>query len=257
MNKMKKIIWSVVIGVVVLIVVAVVVVGLFLGNIVKAGINRFGPGITQTSVTVEAVDLSLLNGSASIKGLVVGNPPGYQTPQAISVGKTAVAVNPMSLFSDKIVVRSIHVESPEITFEGNPFSGSNLTKIRDNVNGADKSQVQNATTNQPAATAKPGKKIEVDDFLITGAKVHVNLTGVGMGSKEMTMPLPDIHLTDLGKGTDGITATDLTRQVLDAITTATLKEVASSASNVGKGAEKLGTEGANKITKGIGNLLGK
>ena len=111
-----------------------------------------------------------------------------------------------------------------------------------------------ASTNT-TANAKPAKKIEVDDLLITGAKVHVSLTG--LGGKEMTLPLPDIHLTDLGKGSGGLTATDLTRAVLQAITSATVKAVGDAATNVGKGAEKLGGEGVNKIRQGLGGLFGK
>ena len=34
------------------------------------------------------------------------------------------------------------------------------------------------------AASQPAKKIEVDDFLITGAKVHVRLTD--LGGQEMT-----------------------------------------------------------------------
>jgi len=263
MNKVKKIIWGLVIVLVVLVIVAVIVAGLFLGNIVKAGVETVGPKITQVTIKVDAVNLSLLTGAAKIQGLVVGNPEGYKTPQAISVGVVAVGVNPMSVLSDKIVVRSIEVRSPEITFEGSPFSGNNLTKIRDNVNAATASS-QTPSTNQTAqAAGKPGKKLEVDDFLITGAKVHVSLTG--MGGKEMTLPLPDIHLSDMGKGTDGITAADLTRRVLDALTTATVKAVANSASDISKGAinnlnngaGKATGEDVNKITKGLGGLFKK
>ena len=192
--------------------------------------------------------------------MVIGNPEGYKTPQAISVGLAAVGVNPPSVLSDKIVVRSVRVEAPEITFEGNPFGKNNLSQIMDNINAIAKSGGP-AATNAPAqAGKKPAKKIEVDDFLITGAKVHVSLTG--MSGKEMTLPLPDIHLTDLGKDSDGITATDLTRRVLDAITSATLKAVTSAVTGIGKGAENVGKdagktvgEGVNKITKGIGGLF--
>ena len=95
----------------------------------------------------------------------------------------------------------------------------------------------------------------MDDFLITGAKVRVSLTG--MGGKEMTLPLPDIHLANLGKDNDGITATDLTRRVLDAITTATIKAVASATTDIGKGAGKAVGEGMNKITSGVGGLFKK
>ena len=74
MKTVKKILLAGGIGLLVLIVVAVIVVGLFLGKIVKAGVERVGPKITQTTLTVDAVDLSLLTGSATVKNLVVGNP---------------------------------------------------------------------------------------------------------------------------------------------------------------------------------------
>ena len=158
MKKVKKILWGLVIVLVVLIVVAVIVAGLFLGNIVKAGMETVGPKITQVPIKVDAVHLSLLTGSAKIEGLVVGNPEGYKTAQAISVGVAAVGVKPLSVLSDKIVVRSIEVRNPEITFEGNPFSGNNLTKIRDNVNAATASSQQPATNQTAQAAGKPGEE---------------------------------------------------------------------------------------------------
>ena len=250
----KKLFFGVVIILAVLIVVAAIVVGFFLGPIVKKGMETVGPKITQVSIKVDAVDLSLLTGSASIKGLVVGNPEGYKAPQAISVGSAAVGVNPFSVLSDKIVIRSVRVEAPEITFEGSPFSGNNLNTIMKNVNAATKSGGPAATNATAKAAGKPGKKLEVDDFLITGAKVNFN---------GAILPLPDIRLTDLGKGNDGITAAELTRRVLDAITTATIKAVAGAATDMGKNVEggqgvgkSLGS-GMSNVTKGLGGLFKK
>jgi uncharacterized protein involved in outer membrane biogenesis len=258
---MRKLFLSVVIVLVVLIVVAVMVMGFFLGAIVKTGMETAGPKITQVSIKVDAVNLSLLTGSARVKGLVVGNPEGYKTPQAISVGSAAVGVNPFSVLSDKIVVRSVRVEAAEITFEGG-LGGNNLSKIMDNVNAIAKSGGPASTNTTARAGNEPGRKIEVDDFLIAGAMVHVSLTGIS--GQEMTLPLPDIHLTDLGKGNAGITATDLTRRVLGAITSATIKAVASATTDIGQGAGNLGRDAGkaagqdvNKITRGIGGLFKK
>jgi hypothetical protein len=251
---MRKLFLSVVVILVVLIVVAVIIAGFFLGTIVKTGMETVGPKIMQVSIKVDAVNLSLLTGSARVKGLVVGNPEGYKTPQAISVGSAAVGVNPFSVLSDKIVVRSVRVEAAEITFEGG-LGGNNLSKIMDNVNAIAKSGGPASTNTTARAGNEPGRKIEVDDFLITGAIVHVSLTGVG--GKETILPLPDIHLTNLGQGNAGITATDLTRRVLGAITTATVKVVASATTDIGKSAGKAVGEGMNKITPGIGGLFKK
>lgn len=251
MKKIKKILVWACLALVVLMVVGVAVVGFFLGDIVKAGMETVGPKVTQVSITVNKVGVSLLTGSASIQGLVVGNPAGFTAPQAISLGEASVSVSPLSVLSDKIVVHEVHVISPEITFEGNPIGGNNnLSKIMDNVNAFTGSGGTAASTNgaQPAATSKPAKKLEVDDFLISGAKVHYG---------SLTLPLPPIHLTDLGKDQNGITAADLTKRVLSEITSATVKAVAESATGIGKDAGKAVGSGLNSIKKGLGGLLGK
>jgi hypothetical protein len=230
--------------------VAVVIVAFCLDGIVKAGVETVGPKITGVSITLDSIHIGLLTGSAKVKGLVVGNPAGYTAPSAISVGLAEVGVNPFSVLSSKIVVRSIHVEAPEITFDGNPLTGNNnISKIMDNLNNASSSGAAPASNNNAAsAPAKPAKKLEVDDFLISDAKVHFN---------GLTLPLPPVHLTDLGTGPDGITATDLTKKVFSELTAAIIKAVAGSATDIGKGAEKTMGAGVNKITSGLGGLFGK
>jgi AsmA family len=251
MKKIKKILLVTGIGLLVLIIVVVVAVGLFLGKIITEGINTVGPKITKTTLTVDAVDVSMLTGSAKVKNLVIGNPEGYKAPNAISVGLASVSVSPASVLSDKIVVKSVRVESPEITFEGNPLGANNLKKIEDNVNTT-AAMIEPSSTGQQAQTAapaKPGKKLEVDDFLITGAKVHIGT--------ETTLPLPDIHLTDLGKGPEGITPTDLTKQVLSEVVSGTIKAVAKDAIGVGKSTEKAAGSEIKKATSGLGGLFKK
>jgi uncharacterized protein involved in outer membrane biogenesis len=209
--------------------------------------ETIGPKVTQTSLTVSSVHVGILTGSAGVNDLVLGNPEGYKSPNAISVGKTAVRVAPFSALSDKIIIKSVEVRSPEITFEGNPFGANNLKKIMDNVNaftGGTTAKPADTNAPAPAGAPKPAKKLEVDDFLITGAKVHFNGT---------TLPLPDIHFSDLGKGPEGITASDLIKRILGEITTATVKAVVSSAGDAGKA---LGGE-AGKLGKSLGGLFKK
>lgn len=247
MNKIKKILLVSAIGVIALILIATIIIGLSLDKIVKKGVETVAPGITKTTVTLDAVNISLLTGSAGVKGLVVGNPSGYQSASAISMDQAAVTISPASLLSDKIVIRSITIQAPEITFEGNPFGANNLSQILDNVNGT-------AKTNNPTTTAsgKPAKKLEVDEFLLSGAKVHVQLTGIL--NKQLDLTLPDIHLVDLGKGADGITAVDLTQKVLQEVIASTIKAVGDEAGHVTGGSVG---QGLNKIKSGLGGIFGK
>lgn len=268
MKKLKKILLIVVILFVVLGLAAVVLVGVFLDRIVKTGIETVAPTITQTTVKLDGVSISALSGSVGLKGFVVGNPAGYKTPSVISIGKTAVSVTPRSLFAEKIIVRSIEIRAPEITFEGNPFGENNLKKIMANVNamaGATASGDTKKTT--PPGTPSAAKKMQVDDFLLTGAKVHASIPG--LAGQEFTLPIPDIHFSDLGQGTDGITAAELTRKVLDRVSVETLnaiidyvnKTYGANAETLIKGvqsnAEKAVGDGAEKIKKGLGGLLKK
>jgi hypothetical protein len=251
MYKSNKGFWLVVGGLVALVIAAVVVTAVFLDKIVKKGVETVGPQIVKVPVNLDEVHIGLVTGMASVKNFVVGNPTGYKTPSSINVGTAAIGVDQFSIFSDKIVVHTVVVQSPEITFEGG-LGGNNLSTIMDNVNSGSKAVVKASPTGAPAPTPR---KYEVDDFLITGAKVNVNLTD--FGGKQLSLTLPDIHLTDLGKAADGITATDLTRSVLGAITAATLKEVEKNAAKLGGDVKNLGGAGVDKIKQGLGGLLGK
>src|SRR5947209_5911002 len=50
---------------VVVLLVGYITMQFFLGSIVKAGVNRFGPGITQTKVELQGANLSPLSGAGT------------------------------------------------------------------------------------------------------------------------------------------------------------------------------------------------
>jgi len=259
---MKKILVRLCIALVVLVVLVALGIHFFLDSAVKKGVETIGPKLTKVDVKLDSVLISILSGSGKIKGLVVGNPDPYKTPHSISVGSAALELKPSSLLSDKLVIKSINVEAPEITFEGG-LSGNNLSKILANLNeatsGPGGTNVANAT---PKEQKKANKKLEVDDFKITGAKLTANITD--LGGKSVTLTLPTIELTGLGTGPEGITAAELTKRVISAIEKESLKAVSSSAADLGKAAESL-TKGLGKdsggavsnITQGLGNLFKK
>ncbi|HEY1661255.1 MAG TPA: hypothetical protein VGI03_02460 [Verrucomicrobiae bacterium] len=262
MSKTRKFFWRVFILLLILVAVAAIVVMINLGRIIKSGVEVYGPKITKVAVTVDTVDIGLLTASAEVKNLVVGNPSGYKTPQAISVGDISVGVNPSTVLSDKIVVRSINIQYPEITFEGS-LGGNNLSTILANVDnkgaaiGTVKMGTNTVSQATPASQPAPSRKLEVDDLVITGAKVNGSLSLFGREVTLNNIPIPDIHLSNLGTGPDGITPAALTSQILHSITTATLTAVTTQATKLGGTATDLGTKGASGVKKALGNLFGK
>ena len=256
---MKKLVIRIVIALLVLIVLAVVAVRLFLDGAIRRGVETVGPMVTKVDVKLAGVSLSLLSGSGKIKGLVVGNPEGFKTPSAIQVGNASLAVQPGSIFSDKVVIRSINVQAPEITFETD-LKANNLSKIMANV---DETTGGNAPAKpNDSAQKKASKKLQVDDFLISGGKIHVSVTA--LGGQSMTVPLPEIHLSGLGQGPDGITAAELTKKVLQAIekesvqaASGAVADLSKQAANLAKGLGTNATGSVDRVTKGIGGLFKK
>jgi len=255
---MKKLIIRVVLVVVVLLVVAIGVSVYCLGSIVKKGVETVGPQITGTEIKLDSATLSLLSGSGRLKGLFVGNPEGFKTASAIKVGAVSLGVAPRSVFSDKVHVKEVRVEAPEITFEGG-LKGNNLSRLLDNVQAATGGSEKTGAASQSKAASK---KLQVDDFVISGGKINLSVDAGPLGAKSATVSLPEIHLTELGQDANGITAAELTQRVLKeilqkAIPAAEKAVVDLGATGVVKDAGKAATERVEKATKGIGDLFKK
>ncbi len=249
---MKKILLRIGIGVVILIVAAVLIAGLFLDSAVKRGVEVVGSKLTRVDVKLGSASISLLSGSGKLRGLELGNPEGYKTPHSTTLGTASLALRPGTILSDKVVIKSINLEAPEITFEGG-LLGNNLSKIVANIEGT------SSSTNETAQSKAASRRLQVDDFVITGGKVHVALTD--LGGQSATVPLPEIHLTDLGTGSDGITVADLSKKVLQEIlvkaTDAAKDAIGTSAAGLTKDLGTNASEDAKKVGKSIGDLFKK
>jgi hypothetical protein len=92
--------------------------------------------------------------------------------------------------------------------------------------------------------------------LITGGKVHVGASMLGSA----TVPLPEIHLKDLGQGPDGITPAELSQKILSAVLDATTKSVMANAGKIPDAGKALGTGAVDQLKKagsGVGDLFKK
>ena len=244
---MKKFLVRLLIVLLVLLVVAAVAVHLFLDGAIKRGVETLGPKLTKVNVRLDSVNLMLLSGSGKLNGLVVGNPEGFKTAQAISVGKMHLEVEPQSLLQDKIVVRKIQLEAPEITFETD-LKGNNLGKILSNL----EETTGGSAKEQPKPTeaeAKANKKLQVDDFEISGAKLHVSVSS--FAGQSASVPLPTIHLSNLGSGPEGITVAELTKLVLKALEKQAAESATTAIAEMSKGAVFMSKEGAGMATNAV------
>ena len=248
---MKKILY---IGGALLVVIAI---GLYfllssLNSIVKAAVEKVGSDATQAQVRLKDVDIQITSGKGAMRGLTVGNPSGFKTDRAFSLGEISLQVDVGSVTKDPIVIKEIVISAPEVTYEL-ASGGSNIDALQRNVNA----YTGGGKAEKSKSSSEGGKKLVIENLYVRNGKVNVSATA--LGGKTMTTPLPDIHLTNIGKQSGGATAGQVTQQVLSAIGQSATK-AATSLPDVGKlvGSAKESATGAAKgAGEGLKKLFGK
>ncbi len=233
---MKKIILALL-----LIIIAVVAIVYFnLGYIVKKAVNKYGSEITGTEVSLQGFDLSLSKGEASASKLLVGNPKGYQAQSIFELENIEVNLDIKSLTSDTIVINSIVVNKPVITFEALSLQQNNIKALQDNINkNLPQTQKTESIAKGSDDNAKSAKKILIKKFVLSKATAQMYLPNINPQSVE----LPEIVITDF----DGNPQKQIAK-IFDAIIENTTKSV----SNIAKQElENVAKENLNKITDSI------
>ena len=184
---MKKI--SKIVSVIILVIIALVVFMVInLDRGIKTAVETIGPEMTQSSVTLNSVDLSLTTAKGSFSGLRVANPEGFSAADAFTLGEISFAMDADSLASDTIIIDSLRIVAPEITME-RADGRSNLDLIQSNIAS------YLGTDTEQSSSAEGGKKIIIRDLRITDGKISYAI----LNGKGIDLPLPDLHLTDIGQ----------------------------------------------------------
>jgi uncharacterized protein involved in outer membrane biogenesis len=226
-----------------LVVVLLLLVGalhLWLGSLIKRGVEQVGPSITQTSVTLRDADISLLSGRAELEDLTVGNPKGFQTPSAFRLHNATVRLDWKSVLSDTVVIEEILIDGPEISFEGTP-AGSNLGTIRDNAKAyAPAESSEKAPVPKRDAQQGSGKKVVIKQFTMTNARAIMLVRAGGVETKAQGISLQDIRLENIGDASGGASFHEVIATVLTSITNSASRLVTSLDKPLEKGAQMLG-----------------
>ena len=245
-----------------------------IGSFITAAVEKYGSQFTQVEVTLDETVIDIASGKGAMNGLTVGNPADFNTDYAIKLAGISLQIDPASVGSDTIIVKEVSIDAPEVTYEISG-SGSNIAAIQENVERMIGGGGKTATAE---AESSEGPKVVIEHLYVRNGKVNVSATL--LQGKTLTSPLPDIHLTDIGKDEGGASAGEVISQVMDAIA----KSAGSAASSVdlsalglgdisGKTLEAVGAigdklkgagagtgdalkDGVGDVTKGIKGLFG-
>jgi hypothetical protein len=224
---------------------------------IKAGVEKFGPEVTQTSVRLDDVDLSLLSGNGTLTGLYVGNPDGYKSENIFALGQIDIDIDPLSIISgDKIIINKIHIQKPEISYEKTLMS-SNIKALLKNIEAFTGSAEENAPEPDEEIPADDGssKQVVIKQLIIEDGTIFVGLMGAGT-----TVPLPRIEMNNIGEGGN----TKSMAEIIDLVLTEVLKSIGPAIADAGdlvgeggKAALKEGEGALEKATDSIKGLFGK
>ena len=271
MKKLLKILGITILSIVALALLLVLTLPLWLGPVVKPLANSAVPKLTKTSFNLGHLSLNPYTGRFELGDMVLGNPAGYDEPTAVAVSNIVVDVA-MTTACDKYVhIEEVTIDGVFVSLvKGGENNVDNMLQIQYNVaGGKDKYDEKQAKAKaESEAKAKPdegevedadSKKIVIDVLTLNDIKVKYGM---------ITIPVPSITLKDLGKESDGLTASELFEKVWEAIINAALAVgdgvkalgglLKSGAGAVGDGAGKaIDAIGAGKAADAIGDGAGK
>jgi hypothetical protein len=176
---------------------AVILIGILilfftsLDRIVAAAIEHYGSVTTQTDVSVSSVNLKLKSGEGSINDLKIANPAGFSTPYAFTLGDISIKIDPSTITNDTIVIDSIIVSSPKVTYEINESGRANISVINEHIR---QSRGEGA---QEKSKDKSNLKLVIRRLEIEGSRMDVH---VPVQPEPLIAKMPHIEITNLGKG---------------------------------------------------------
>lgn len=176
-----------------------------LGDLVKTAVEEAGSAVAGVSVTLASAEVKPAKGIATLRGLTVGNPPGFKTANAFELGEITVAIDAATITKDVVIVTEIAVQGPKITYEFGA-DGGNIEIIAKNV----------ARYAGGGEAGGGGAKFIIEHLYLRGGTLRVS--AAALGGRTMTFHLPEIHLTDIGKDQGGANSTEIAAQVLAALT---------------------------------------
>jgi len=243
----------------VILVAGVLVLYSSLGTIITTAVTTAGPEIIQAKVSLKETIIDASTGKGSLRGLLIGNPEGFETESAFKMDNVEVTLDTDSIASDTVVIKKIDILTPEVTYELGG-SGSNVSAIQNNVDAFVKKYVGASKSNEESAAQESGTKMIIDHLYVKGGKV--NISASFLGGNSMTVPLPDIHLKDIGKKENGATAGEVVKAIIGALNKAILKAVAPlNLDKVAEGTtdlvEDLLTKGSKGVTDAMSDIFGK
>lgn len=236
-----------IIGVLVVLVLAIGGAGFYLlqniDGIVKQLIEEIGTETLGSKVSVAEVKVKLTEGSASVSGLTVANPPGFSAEPVFSLGNIKVAIDTGSITGPVYVINEISVSGVNVIAEQKGVT----TNVQTLLDGMPETE---------AGSGEAGADASGSDVLLSIAEVNFADGSMELRSDQFenqTVDLKRLNLRNLGTPENGLTpeqvGAEVAIQLVDQISVAVQDAIAQYARKEAEKAIK------NKLGEKLGDLF--
>jgi hypothetical protein len=192
------------------------------GGLIKSAVETYGPRYLGVDVRLGSADISLTEGTGELRGLVIGNPQGFDGPHAFSLGAIKVGIDPMAQSESLITVRNIEIDSADLAMIAKG-TNTNLQALMANLSSD--SPAESAPAEEAAG---PEPKIIIENFAFTNARTSLSSDILG----DKAVEIPDIRLSGIGEKSQGVTIKEALNQLLSPIVQASTEALAKESLNV-------------------------
>lgn len=200
---MKKL-FQVLVAVIGILAVSALILSFSIDGIVKSSIETTTTEMLDTSVSVDEVGISILDGSGTIKGITIQNPESFSDNPAVRLQEISLAIDLSTLLSDVVVVKEIRIQKPELYFE-QKASGNNLKTLNDRM----------------SASSSGSSSVIIDYLLVENGQLMLS-TDIGEGKSAKT-EFSRIEIEGIGRSGNN-TMEQTMQQVLEPILREAAKE---------------------------------
>ncbi len=194
-------------GLAVLAAILAIVVLFFLGPVVKIAVNTLGPKLLGVPVEVTGAAIYPLKGQVQLTGVTIGNPKGYSSDALFALKEVRVGIDVSSLSGEgPIIITEFAVIEPHVSYE---VAGgkSNIEVLTANLPKSAKSKKPKEKRNKPESRKVIIDLLEFRDGLVAfRAKMTLG--------QAISLPLPELRLTEVGRAQGGLTGAEAVAKVL-------------------------------------------
>lgn len=212
-----------------------------LNTIVARIIVDVGSEATQTRVSVGGLFIDVQDGVARIDRLTVANPDGFSEQPAITLENLEIELDPMDAMSDPAIIERVVVDGTQVLVE-QAGSRNNLKTIL--------ASIERQASERPAEEAD-GKKLIIERFELTDASAALFIPRL---NERHQVQMPRVVLNDIGRATNGATATSVAHQLLGPVIRKALESLA--AGGIGESLQERMDSAGEDITKDLLDRLG-